>query len=230
VVSRLSGPPPAGTPVPALVRAAAGGDELVPVWRNELGGLTYRAGDRYLKWSPLGAPDLEHERARLVWAASFHAVPEVLDLHRDDEAQLLVTRALPGRPAVDVEPRVAARAVGEGLRALHEELPAGSCPFTWSAEERGGVDVPPVDRLVVAHGDACVPNTLVGPDDGWTAHVDLGRLGLADRWADLAVASANLDANFGPGRWQAEFFAAYGIARDEERIRFYRELWDAEDD
>jgi len=228
-VSRLSGPPPSGTPIPALVHAAAGSAELVPVWRNELGGLTYRAEDRFLKWSPPGAPDLEHERARLVWAAPFHPVPEVLDLLRDNEAQLLVTRALVGRSAVDAEPRVAARAVGEGLRALHDDLPVDSCPFSWSVEERGGRSAPPVDRLVVAHGDACVPNTLVGSDGRWSAHVDLGRLGLADRWADLAVASANLDANFGPG-WQAEFFAAYGIARDEERIRFYRELWDAEDD
>jgi kanamycin kinase len=213
--------------VPALVRAAAGSVELVPVWRNELGGLTYRAADRFLKWNPQGAPDLEHERARLVWAAPFHPVPTVLDLLADDTAQLLVTRALPWRSAVESEPLRMARAVGEGLRALHEDLPVGSCPFTWSVADRGGRDAPPIDRLVVAHGDACVPNTLVDSRGRWTAHVDLGRLGLADRWADLAVASANLDANFGPG-WQGEFFAAYGIARDEERIRFYRELWDSD--
>ena len=27
---------------------------------------------------------------------------------------------------------------------------------------------------------------------------------------------------------QDEFFAAYGIARDEERIRYYRQLWNLE--
>jgi kanamycin kinase len=197
------------------------------VWRNELGGLTYRAADRFLKWSPQGGPGLEDERARLVWAAPFHPVPTVLDLLADDTGQLLVTRALPWCSAVESGPLRMARAVGEGLRALHEDLPVGSCPFTWSVADRGGRDAPPIDRLDVAHGDACVPNTLVDSHGRWTAHVDLGRLGLADRWADLAVASANLDANFGPG-WQDEFFAAYGIARDEERIRFYRELWDGE--
>lgn len=228
-MTRLSGPPPAGTPVPALVREAAAGRELEAVWMNERGGLTYRAGEHYLKWSPVGAPDLERERARLEWAARFHPVPEVVDLFEDDAARLLVTQALPGTSAVLAEPRVAARAVGEGLRVLHEDLPVADCPFTWSAEERGGVDVPPIDREVVAHGDACVPNTLVGPDGRWTAHVDLGRLGVADRWADLAVASANLDRNFGAG-WQADLFAAYGVVRDEERIRFYRALWDSEGD
>jgi kanamycin kinase len=220
--------PPRGTPIPALVRAVAGPDVLDEVWLNELGGLTFRAGDRYLKWSPPGAPDLEAERARLIWAAPHHPVPEVLELRCDDEAQLLVTRALPGVSAVLLEPRVAAHALGEGLRALHEDLPVAGCPFSRTAEERGGVDPPAVDVLVVAHGDPCVPNTLVGADGRWTGHVDLGRLGLADRWADLAVASDNLDRNFGAG-WQAEFFAAYGIARDEERIRYYRRLWDAED-
>ena len=36
----------------------------------------------------------------------------------------------------------------------------------------------------------------------------------------------SLDWNFGPG-WQEEFFAAYGIAHDEQSIRQYRALWDA---
>jgi hypothetical protein len=31
---------------------------------------------------------------------------------------------------------VAVRALGKGLRALHEALPVAACPFSWSAEER----------------------------------------------------------------------------------------------
>ena len=49
---------------------------------------------------------------------------------------------------------------------------------------------------------------------------------MADRWADLAVASMSLDWNYGPG-WQDEFFHAYGIERDEERIQRFRALSDA---
>jgi kanamycin kinase len=227
VTRDLAGPPPAGTPVPSLVRSVTGAVEPEPIWRNGLGGLTYRAGDRFLKWSPAGV-DLTPERDRLAWAAPFARVPEVLELRAEETGQLLVTRALPGRSAVTVAPRAAARALGEGLRALHDALPVDACPFGWSIGYGGVEPAVPVDRLVVAHGDACVPNTLVDADGRWTAHVDLGQLGLADRWGDLAVASASLGWNFGDG-FEDEFFAAYGIARDEERIRFYRELWDADD-
>jgi aminoglycoside phosphotransferase len=87
------------------------------------------------------------------------------------------------------------------------------------------VDRPPIDRPVVCHGDACAPNTLVGADGRWTGHVDLASLGVADRWADLAIASWSLDWNFGPG-WQDAFFAAYGIEPDPVRIAFYRLLWE----
>lgn len=87
------------------------------------------------------------------------------------------------------------------------------------------VNRPPIDRLVVCHGDACAPNTLVGPDGSWTGHVDMATLGVADRWADLAIASWSLDWNFGRG-WADTFFTAYGIAPDPERIAYYRLLWE----
>jgi kanamycin kinase len=38
----------------------------------------------------------------------------------------------------------------------------------------------------------------------------------------------NLDSNYGPD-WEAEFFMAYGIAPDAERMAFYRFLWENED-
>ena len=85
---------------------------------------------------------------------------------------------------------------------------------------------PDIDRLVVCHADACVPNTLVGDDGNPTGHVDLGRMGVADRWADLAVATNSLGWNF-PGNWEAELLDAYGVERDEQRTTYYRRLWDA---
>jgi kanamycin kinase len=85
--------------------------------------------------------------------------------------------------------------------------------------------VPPVDRLVVCHGDACAPNTLLGADGRWSGHVDLGRLGIADRWADLAVATWSAEWNYGPG-WDNLLLDAYGVRPDPDRTRFYRLLYD----
>jgi len=225
-VRPLAGRPPADTPLPAIVASLAADDDVEPVWLNLDGGLTVRLGERYLKWVPAGF-SLDDERERLEWAAVFHPVPTVLDHGADANGEWMLTRAIPGESAVTLasDPRAAAVALGEGLRALHDTLPAEWCSFDWSAESRGGVDAPPVEQLVVAHGDACLPNTLVDATGGWVAHVDLGSLGLADRWADLAVASMSLDWNVGEG-WQGEFFAAYGVVPDEQRIRYYRALWD----
>jgi len=225
LASRPTGP----VEVPAMVRELTAGGELDAVWRNELGGLTFREGERYLKWNPIGSGiDLDDERARLDWLAPRHPVPEVLDFARDGDGQVLVTRALPGEGAVTdrwrARPRDAVRAIAEGLRILHA-VPTADCLFLcrWAP----ALTVP-ADDLVVVQGDACAPNTIIDADGRFVGHVDLGLLGVADRWADLALASRSLDWNYGPG-WQDEFFAAYGFARDEERILLYRGLSDAAD-
>ncbi len=59
-------------------------------------------------------------------------------------------------------------------------------------------DAPPVDELVVCHGDSCAPNTLLTADGRCSGHVDLGALGVADRWADLAVATWSTDLELRP--------------------------------
>jgi kanamycin kinase len=83
---------------------------------------------------------------------------------------------------------------------------------------------PAAEDAVVCHGDYCLPNVLL--DGGRvTGTVDLGELGVADRWWDLAVATWSVTWNLGPGLEDA-FLDAYGIAPDPERIRFYRLLYD----
>jgi len=167
------------------------------------------------------------------------------------DARSAVVPPWSGRPAE------AASAIGAGLRSLHESLPVGECPFDWSVDARLAialehldagdtpaawspehrgltaqeararlVDVPPVDLLVVCHADACAPNTLIGDDGRWAAHVDLGRLGVADRWADLAIAAWSTTWNYGPG-YESTVYEAYGVEPDEDRIAYYRLLWDA---
>src|SRR5690606_23565496 len=133
------------------------------------------------------------------------AVPAVLKQGEDETHEWLVTAAIGGTSAVDprwaVDPETAVRAVGRGLRMLHDALPVAVCPWEWSAHGRieraseRGIRVPdalrtppPVDRLVVCHGDACMPNTLLSDSGEPIAHVDLAALGTGDRWADIAVA------------------------------------------
>jgi kanamycin kinase len=153
------------------------------------------------------------------------------------------------------QPQVAVRAIGEGLRALHDALPVAACPFSWTAEDRladvrrraglGRLDPgrwhpmhrplgqpgrgtrrpPPVERLVVCQGDSCAPNTLLTDDGRWSGHVDLGALGVADRWADLAIATWSLGWNHGPGL-DGQLLDAYGVSPDPDRTRYYRLLWD----
>lgn len=85
----------------------------------------------------------------------------------------------------------------------------------------------PDEDLVVCHGDACAPNTLLDDTGAWTAHTDLGRLGVGDRWADLAVASWSTVWNYGPG-WEETVYDAYEIEPNAPKIRYYRLLWDLE--
>ncbi len=263
--------PPADVAVPASVSELAsglgGGGHLTPAWRNEAGGVTFRWDGppgtvaRFIKWNPASTGlSLAGEAARLVWAARYTRVPEVIE-HRvdDDGAELLVTVALPGRSAVDprwlARPDTAASALGAGLRALHDALPVDGCPFDWGVQARlarvrdtgsgggrgAGDDVgagvigdaeravlavpPPIDRLVVCHGDACAPNTLLDDAGRPVAHVDLGRLGVGDRWADLAVCAWSTQWNYGPG-YEHLVYAGYGVEPDDARVAYYRLLWD----
>jgi hypothetical protein len=53
----------------------------------------------------------------------------------------------------------------------------------------------------------------------------VNELGVADRWADLAIATWSTTWNYGPG-WETALLDAYGIAPDPDRTRYYRLLWD----
>lgn len=83
---------------------------------------------------------------------------------------------------------------------------------------------PQHEDLVVCHGDYCLPNVLVS-NGRVSGYVDLGKLGVADRWWDLAVATWSLTWNLGPG-WEETFLEAYGVQRDPGKLAFYRLLYD----
>lgn len=224
-------------PIPEVVVAFAAGRLVELVWRNDLGGLTFRVDDRFVKWSPQRTGvDLERERVRLEWIVGKHPAPRVVAAASDDDAQWLITEAVPGESAVGDTWRArrpeAILAIATGLRAIHA-IPIDEFPSAWTSEVWVGRAPeslgprPPLERPVLVHGDACAPNTLISAAGNWTGNVDFGDLAVGDPWADLAIASLSLDWNFGEGH-QHEFFDAYGIEPDDGRIRYYRALWHLE--
>ncbi|WP_089245067.1 aminoglycoside 3'-phosphotransferase [Rhodococcoides kyotonense] len=239
----MTRPDPRTTPPPA-VRQLAGERSIAAVWRNEIGGTTFRlegtSDELYVKWSPANSDvDLAEEAEKLTWASTYVRVPEVLGHGSDTNGQWLATRALPGTNAVDERwvsrPEEAAHAIGLGLRAFHDSIPTDRCPFDWSIERRldharqqglsPEVGTRPFDLdLVVCHGDACAPNTLLDAAGTVTGHVDLGRMGLADRWADLAPAIMSTEWNYGR-TYTDDVLAGYGIELDRDRFEFYSRLW-----
>lgn len=79
---------------------------------------------------------------------------------------------------------------------------------------------PARETLIVTHGDACLPN-LMATSEGFSGFIDCGRLGLADRYQDLALARWSIIYNLGEA-WVAPFFRHYGLAEpDAERLAYY---------
>jgi aminoglycoside 3'-phosphotransferase-2 len=76
--------------------------------------------------------------------------------------------------------------------------------------------------LVVCHGDASMPN-FMGENGQFTGFVDCGRLGIADRYQDLALAAWSIAFNYGDAAVPL-FFNAYGVTPDEPKLAFYRLL------
>lgn len=82
--------------------------------------------------------------------------------------------------------------------------------------------IPPED-LVVCHGDLCLDNVLVDPDTlALTGVLDVGRLGVADRWRDLAILLRTFrEPGWDDATHTGRALRRYGTSVDDERLRFY---------
>lgn len=85
----------------------------------------------------------------------------------------------------------------------------------------------PLQDRVVTHGDFCLPNLFT---DGvqFTGYIDVGNVGIADRWMDLALGwrslKHNSDGHYGkvyPNIDPDDLFRAAGVPKDEEKLRYY---------
>lgn len=72
---------------------------------------------------------------------------------------------------------------------------------------------------VLIHGDFCLPNIML-EDWSFSAFIDLGCAGIADRHIDLFWGAWTLQFNLGTDNYRDRFFDAYGRDRiDEEKIK-----------
>ncbi|THF84010.1 aminoglycoside 3'-phosphotransferase [Deinococcus sp. KSM4-11] len=117
------------------------------------------------------------------------------------------------------------------LRLAREQVQAGTVDETDFDEERAGRTAtsvfnelvrtrPHAEELVVTHGDACLPNFILNAAQ-IEGVIDVGRAGIADRHADLALAWRSTRYNLG-AQWGEVLLDLYGRERvDLEKIAYY---------
>jgi aminoglycoside phosphotransferase len=83
---------------------------------------------------------------------------------------------------------------------------------------------PKDEDLVFTHGDYCLPNIIL-QDRQLSGFIDWGRAGVADRYADIALAVRSLRYNLGDRRGvdlARLFLEEYGLEQaDEEKIAYF---------
>jgi aminoglycoside phosphotransferase len=264
-VPMVAGPPVEPVTLVDAVRRLVNGRPYKIVWRNMLGGLTVRVTDEsthlYVKWVPATTGlDVADELARLAWAAPFTPVPAVVDQGRDAEGSWFVTDAIDAENAVSPtwrrDPATATRALGEGLRALHDALPREDCPFEWSADSRlhlierrrraGELDHHEwsVEFAGLTIDAALGELRQIPPEDSVVCHGDACAPNtLIDehgRWTahldldQLGVGDRWADLAVAAWStvwnygpgWEETVYDAYGIEADPLKIRYYRLLWE----
>ncbi|WP_261664717.1 APH(3') family aminoglycoside O-phosphotransferase [Deinococcus sp. Marseille-Q6407] len=151
-------------------------------------------------------------------------------LHAERMASLLA-RALRGLHSLPARDCPFTMTLPVSLRLARERVEAGlidGSDFDPERQVQSAVDLlvwlvrnrPQTEDVVVTHGDACLPNFIV-QGEYVEGLVDVGRAGLADRHADLALASRSIRRNLG-AKWVDPFLDTYGRDLvDEGKLEYY---------
>ena len=137
----------------------------------------------------------------------------------------------PARWDLDVKLAIAKENVEQGLVDVEDAEPEtfGENGFAgprellnWLLANR------PEEEPVLAHGDFCMPNVFI--EEGKpVGYIDCGRMGIADKWQDIALCYRSLKHNYAgvyTGKVYEDFrpellFEKLGIEPDWEKIRYY---------
>lgn len=168
------------------------------------GRLPGRTAYRLLEEDPAAAPALAASLARFL--RRLHAIPvERCPFNADHALRLAAAKDRMEAGLVEEEDFDEAR-LGKSAQAVWDEML---------------VAMPAAFDRVVTHGDFSLDNLLV-VDGEVTGCIDLGRVGIADRWQDLAILWHSL-AEFGDEA-AAAMLRAYGIALDPVLLDFHLRL------
>ncbi|HLU71648.1 MAG TPA: aminoglycoside 3'-phosphotransferase [Nonomuraea sp.] len=223
-----------------------GGEDAI--WSDDHSGpetlrVTGPNGEFFIKQGPLAVT----EHGRLRWLKRWANVPDVvafegnvlvlaeagwrsLDRKPPPEAGTIMGRALRALHAIPVEECPFDERLDVKLDRAAERVRAGLVDRAAVAARHAGLTPEQVyDKLllerpadedpVVTHGDFTPANVLASYS-GEAIFVDLGELGVADRYMDLAVALLHLSE---PAA--ADFLAAYGLDEvDEAKLAYYQSL------
>ncbi|MEU0507550.1 tetratricopeptide repeat protein [Nocardia sp. NPDC005998] len=221
-----------------------------PTWSDDhegmSGGVAHVNGTYWVKRGPKAVAEYE----RLNWLRGRGIrLPDIAVF--EDDVLVLADAGVSSLAALD-DPAVSVGAVmGAVLRRLHD-IPVAECPFDggldvvlaqarrnvleglvdtedFDEDNRGLTPEQILDRLlaerptdadlVVAHGDFTPSNVLNGG-----LLIDVGGLGVADRYRDLALVARDLPIDFDDDELHA-FYTAYGLTEpDRRRLDYYRLL------
>lgn len=156
--------------------------------------------------------EIVSQAMKLLWSIDINSCPCDNSLHvKLKQARYNIENGLVDLDNVDSE------TFGENGFHSPEEL------MKWLEENR------PEEELVFSHGDFSMPN-IFAAGDKISGFIDLGRMGIADRWQDIAICYRSLKHNF-EGRYNGGFpyegyrpemlFEKLEIEPDYEKLKYY---------
>lgn len=167
--------------------------------------------DEYYLEHPQELLLLLSEAMKMLWSIDISDCPR----NRDIDGELREARYRVENHLVDLD-NVEPTTFGEGGFKDPEEL------LEWLENNR------PDYEPILSHGDFCLPNIFI-EDGRISGFIDLGDMGIGDRWRDIALCyrslKYNFDGTFG-GKVYPEFspellFDVLGVSPNPEKLKFY---------